>query len=82
MSDQQEQLTRREWAVRWGRRTILGGIGALSMMFVARRVNGKCISTGSPCPACLLWEECQLPQAEETRKKTVGSAVRTEDSVQ
>lgn len=68
MHDQQEPLTRREWFVRLGRRTILGGIGALSLIFVARRVNGKCINTGSPCPACRLWEECRLPQAEETRK--------------
>lgn len=68
MNDQQEPVTRREWFVRLGRQTILGGIGVLSLIFVVRRVNGKCISTGSPCPACRLWEECRLPQAEETRE--------------
>ena len=67
MHDQKEPLTRRESLLRLGRQTILGGIGMLSMIFVARRVNGKCIKTDSPCPACLLWEECQLPKAEATR---------------
>ncbi len=68
MSDQQKPVTRREWFVRLGRRTILGGIGAVSLVFVARRVNGECVNTDSTCPACWLWEQCQLPQAEETRQ--------------
>ncbi len=67
MHDQQESTTRREWLVRLGRQTILGVIGLFSLIFIVRRAKGECINTGLPCPACRLFEQCLLPQAEETR---------------
>lgn len=70
MPDQQEIVERREWFIRLGRQVVLGGVGVMSAVFIARRVQGECINLDSTCLACLLKDECLLPQAEESRIAT------------
>ncbi|MBP88074.1 MAG: hypothetical protein CMJ64_15345 [Planctomycetaceae bacterium] len=63
-----EELERRQWLVRLGRRVILGAISILSLNLLVRRLNGGCIRPESPCKSCGVFTHCGLPRAEESRQ--------------
>ncbi len=63
-----EELERRQWLIRFGRRVILGGISILSLNLLLRRLNAGCIRPESPCQTCGVLSHCRLPRAEESKQ--------------
>ncbi|QDV41795.1 hypothetical protein Enr13x_16380 [Stieleria neptunia] len=70
MTQPETNNNRRQWLIRTGRYTLLGGLSVLSLNLLDRALRSGCVRLESPCQSCELFKACELSKAAETRQAT------------
>ena len=68
MTNSEDNDDRRQILIQVGRYAILGGISVLSLHLLGRALRRGCVNLQSPCQTCGLFNRCELPKAEASKR--------------